>query len=424
MTSRERINMVINHKVPDRVPLDLGATSQTGINASTLYKFRKELGLDEHPIQIDEPAQMLGHVDEDLMKKVGADVIGLWNPSNVFGVKNKDFVPFTMDDGTPCSIAKKLNWKKDKNGVTYGYPQGDTNEAPSMKMPENGYFFDNIDRGGGEYDEDNLNAIEDYKNDFSIMTDEEARYIEKKSYDLHNNTEYGIIGMLGGGSFGDVFMLPGCFLKGQPHGIRKMEDWLVAHLLFPEYIEDLFGYQSEIALKNFEIYRQAVGNRIQILWVSGSDYGTQKGPFTSVDVYCQLYKPFQKKLNDWIHKNTEWKTFYHSCGGIDPLIPHLIEAGVDILNPVQCSAANMEAEHLKEAYGDDIVFWGGGIDTQWTLPFGTPQEVYDQALSRIKILGKDGGYVFSSIHNIVGGVPAENLEAFYRAYNDYVKSIK
>ena len=128
--------------------------------------------------------------------------------------------------------------------------------------------------------------------------------------------------------------------------------------------------------------------------------------------------PFHKRINDWIHANTPWKVFIHSCGGIRPLIPDIIDAGFDILNPVQCSAEGMEAEQLKADFGDRITFWGGGIDTQQTLPFGTAEEVYNEVSNRIRIFNEGGGFVFNSIHNVQAGTPVENFLAMINAIRD------
>jgi len=158
---------------------------------------------------------------------------------------------------------------------------------------------------------------------------------------------------------------------------------------------------------------------VQVVVLSGTDFGTQKGPFCSPATYRDLYKPFHKRLNDWVHDNTIWKTFIHSCGGIDPLIPDMIDAGFDILNPVQCSAEGMEPRDLKSEYGDDLVFWGGGVDTQKTLPFGTPQEVRAEVLSRLEVFAPGGGFVFNTTHNIQPKTPIENLLAMFQALKDF-----
>ena len=156
----------------------------------------------------------------------------------------------------------------------------------------------------------------------------------------------------------------------------------------------------------------------RVAFVSGTDFGTQTSQFCSVRTYRDLYKPFHKAVNDRIHALTRWKTFMHSCGAILPLIPEFIDAGFDILNPVQCSAAGMEPRLLKREFGGQIVFWGGGVDTQKTLPFGTPDEVYREVRERIEIFAPGGGYVFNSTHNVQSNVPVENLLAMFRAVDD------
>jgi len=194
-------------------------------------------------------------------------------------------------------------------------------------------------------------------------------------------------------------MVPGPTVK-YPKGIRDPQKWIIAHIEYPEYIKEIFELQCEIALKNLKLSYEAVGNKIDVIMVSGTDFGTQNAPFISPDMYREFYKPFHKRINDWIHKNTSWKTFYHSCGSIALFLDDFVEAGVDILNPVQTSAKDMDPKILKERYGDKLVFWGGGVDTQRTLPFGTPEEVRREVKEHCRIFGKDGGFVFNTVHNI------------------------
>ena len=187
-------------------------------------------------------------------------------------------------------------------------------------------------------------------------------------------------------------------------------------MMYPDYINAVFDLQTEVMLKNLEIYKQAVGDRIQVIWISGTDFGTQRGPFMSLDSFRDLYKPHYKKINDWVHKNTGWKTFYHTCGCVNDLLDDLWEMGVDCLNPVQFGAMEprgMTPQRLKEEYGDKFTFWGGGVDTQKVLPFGTPEEVRAQVKERVEILNQGGGFIFNPIHNVVSGVPAENLVVMY-----------
>lgn len=416
MTSRERLIATLNHKQPDRVVLDLGATSQTGINASTLYRLREALGLEQHPIRIIEPGQMLGEVEEDVRRAVGADVVGLWNVGNFYGYQNKDWKPWQMDDGTPVLMGGGFAYDQDEKGTKWVYPHGNRSAEYCAMMPAGGSFFDAAPREAFDFDldEGDLTPLEDFKNDFAVMSDEEARHWEKQSIHLYQDTEYGIVGLLGGGALGDAAIIPGPAVD-HPRGIRRVEDWLMAQLMYPDYVKAVFRYQTDIMLKNLEIYHQAVGERIQVVWISGTDFGNQRGLMLSRQTFRELYKPFYKEINDWVHQNTTWKTFYHTCGGIYDLLDDFAEMGLDCLNPVQLSAKGMDAKKMKENYGDRFTFWGGGVDTQWTLPFGTPEEVYQQARQRIETLQKDGGFVFNTIHNIVADVPAENLLAMYRA---------
>jgi len=172
-------------------------------------------------------------------------------------------------------------------------------------------------------------------------------------------------------------------------------------------------------LENLERIRKAVGNRVTTVFVSGTDFGTQRGPIISKATYRKLYFPFHKRVNEWVHEHTSWKTFIHSCGSVEPLIGEFIEAGFDVLNPVQTSAANMEPKRLKEKYGDKIAFWGGGVDTQRTLPFGTPEQVREEVRERIGIFAPGGGFVFNTIHNVQPRVPIANVLALYDAVKKF-----
>jgi len=398
--------------------MDLGGCGQTGINASTLYKLRKAYGLPEHPLKIVEPMQLLGEVEMDLIQKIGADVLPLWNRGNMYGGNNAKLTkPWTMPDGTPTLMSEDFEYDIDERGYTLVYPQGDRSVKPSMQLTPGGSFFDNIERSAG-YDEDNLTPLEDYKESYSVKTEEDCAFWEKQIRDIYANTDLAVMGVFGGISIGDAAEVPGPFIKN-PKGIRSVEEWMTAQLIFPEYVEAVFEYAVEVELKNLELYRQAVGNKIQTIWLSGTDFGNQNSTMISQQLFRDLYKPYYKKINDWIHQNTTWKTWYHTCGAVEPLMEDFIDMGMDVVNPVQLSAKGMDAKQLKEKYGDRLVFWGGGVDTQHTLPAGTPKEVYDQVTERLKIFAPGGGFVFNTVHNIVSGVPAENIMAMYQAVNDF-----
>jgi hypothetical protein len=417
MNSRERVIAAINHRQPDVTPMDLGGCGQTGMNASTVYKIREAFGLPRHPVRIVEPYQMLGEIDLDLLNITGGDVLPLWNPGTLLGINNLQNKPWQMGDGTPVLMPKDFEYDVTESGDVFVYPCGDRSADYGLHMPKNGFFFDNIERSP-EFDEDNLTPLEDFRDSYGVHSQETCEYWESKSKSLFKETDYAIMGVLGGAGLGDVGELPGPFLT-KPQGIRKIEDWLMAHLLYPEYIEQVFEYQTEIALKNLELYRQSVGDRIQVIWLSGTDFGTQNGPFTSIEVFRKLYKPHYKKINDWIHINTNWKTFYHTCGAVYSLLDDFIEMGIDIVNPVQCSAVGMDPQKLKAEYGDKLVFWGAGVDTQHTLPFGTKEDVRKEVLKRLEIFSPDGGFVFAAIHNIVAKVPVENLLEMYNTIREF-----
>ncbi len=420
MNSRERLIAAIHHRQPDRCPIDLGSNGQTGMNVSTLYRLRKALGLPEHPIRVVEPFQMLGEIEEDLMNLIQGDVIGLWNTGNMFGFGNQGQKPWQLGDGTPLWVPERFDVTVDDRGYSWMYPQGDKTVPPSACMPPDGYFFDGVERAPAfdfNTDEEDLTPVEDFRKDFAVATDESARYWEEESKRLFEGTPYGIMGVLGGAGLGDVALVGAPHLK-EISGIRRLDDWLAAHAIYPDYIDEIFGYQTEVMLKNLEIYKQAVGERIQVVWISGTDFGTQNSTFLSVDTFRSLYKPHYQKINDWVHQNTGWKTFYHTCGCITNLLEDLAEMGVDCLNPVQVNAiaaGGLDAKQLKARYGDKFTFWGGGVDTQTVLPYGTPEEVGRQVRERVETFSPGGGYVFSSIHNVVAKVPPENLIAMYEA---------
>jgi uroporphyrinogen-III decarboxylase len=233
----------------------------------------------------------------------------------------------------------------------------------------------------------------------------------------HESASFGIYLTLPGTAFGDIALVPAPWMK-HPQGIRGVEEWYMATVTNRDYVMKVFERQLECALENIERLAAAVGDRVQVAFVSGTDFGTQTGQFCSVPTYRELFKPFHRAVNARIHQLTKWKTFIHTCGAVAPFIPEFVDAGFDVLNPVQCSAAGMDPRTLKREFGRQIVFWGGGVDTQRTLPFGTPAEVYREVRERIEIFAPGGGFVFNSIHNVQGNVPTENILALFRAVND------
>ena len=419
MTSRERVLAALNHQTPDRCPIDLGSNGQTGMSVSTVHRLRAALNLDQHRLKVIEPLQMLGEIEEDLLKAVHSDVVGLWNHNNMMACTQDNWKPFDMDDGTPTWMCGGFEYERNAAGDVRAFIGGDRNAPVGYCMTKNGTFFDILDHFDDLYDmdidEDDMTPREDFKDDYQVATDEDARFWEEESKKLYEGTDYAVMGLLGGAGFGDAAWVPGPTVK-HPKGIRRFQDWLVAQIMYPDYVDEVFSYQTEVMLKNLEIYKQAVGDRIQVIWVSGTDFGAQRGLYFSADTFRSLYKPHYKVINDWIHQNTGWKTFYHTCGCVNELLDDFVEMGVDCLNPVQFSAmepCGMGPQRLKEEYGDKFTFWGGGVDTQQVLPFGTPDEVRAQVAERVRILNQNGGYIFNPIHNIVANVPTDNIIAMY-----------
>lgn len=418
MTSRERVQLSLNHKEPDRIPIDLGGSAVTGINVSSLYRLRQALKLDEPgtPLKVVEPYQMLGEIQPDLMDALGIDVVGLGGRKNLFGFANEGWKPWTTFDGTPVLVPEGFNIDPEPNGDILMYPEGDKSAPPSGRMPHGGYYFDSIVRQP-QIDDDNL-KVEDNLEEFSYLSDVDLEWFRSEADRLYTQTDKAILGNFGGTGFGDIALVPAPWLK-HPKGIRDIEEWYVSTIVRKEFVYEVFNRQCEIALSNLQKVYSVVGNKISVIFMTGTDFGTQIGPFISRSAYQSLYMPFHRKLNDWVHENTNWKTFIHSCGSIVLLVDDFIDAGFDILNPVQCSATGMDSQTLKDRFGDRLTFWGGGVDTQKTLPFGTPEQVREEVRNRIKVFGQGGGFVFDAIHNIQAKTPVENLVAMYDAVKEF-----
>jgi hypothetical protein len=398
--------------------LDLGAGPTTGIHASALYRLRQALGLDAPgtPVKVTEPFQMLGEVAPDLVDVLGVDVVGVSLPTNLFGFASENWKPWTMFDGTPVLVPDQFNTdtSADPDGGVLMYPAGDTSVPPSARMPRNGFYFDAIKRQG-LVDDDHLD-VEDNLEEFGPITTGELEHISRE-VDRLLPTGKAVLGNFGGTGFGDVALVPGMNLR-HARGIRDVEEWYASLNLRPGYIYEVFERQCDIGLANLAEIHRVVGDKITAVFVTGTDFGGQQGPLVSPSTYTNLFKPFHIRVNAWVHANTRWKTFIHSCGSIWRLLDDIVDAGFDALNPVQTSAAGMAPEALKQKFGDRVTFWGGGIDTQSVLPFGTPADVRAMVRDRMHAFGPGGGFVFNTVHNVQAGVPTENLLALYQAVND------
>jgi len=416
MTSRERLETTLSHEAPDRVCVGFGGTNVTGIAASAVSRLRKALlGDDDYKVKVVEPYQVLGEIDPELREALGIDVIGVMPRNTIFGFPNTGWKPFTLFDGTDVLVPGDFNVTAEPNGDLLIYPQGDTSVPPSGRMPRGGFYFDAICRQE-PIDEESLDPA-DNTEDFALLTDDDVKWFADETEQACRGTDSGIILTIPGAGFGDIALVPAMWMK-RTKGIREIEEWYISTVARRGYVEKVFEKQLEVALANLRLLVDALGDRVQAALVTGTDFGTQRGPFIGVQTYRELYKPYHKAVNDFIHENTSWKTFIHSCGSVVDFIPDFIDAGFDILNPVQCSAAGMDPKTLKREFGRDITFWGGGVDTQKTLPFGTPDDVYSEVRERIEILGEGGGFVFNAIHNIQANSPTENMLAMFRALRD------
>ncbi|MHB0877663.1 MAG: uroporphyrinogen decarboxylase family protein [Anaerolineae bacterium] len=414
MTSRERVLAALAHREPDRVPLDMGSSTVTGMHVSSVYLLRQALHLDPPgtPVKVIEPYLMLGEIAIDLADALGLDVAGMPAYRTFFSFRNESWKEWCAFDGTPVLVSEHFNTAVEPDGSLLQYPQGDRNAPASGRMPAGGFYFDTIIRQD-PIDDARLN-VEDNLEEFGPLSDEAIAFHREQAEVLHRGSDRAVMANFGGTGFGDIAMVPGPNLR-HPKGIRDIEEWYISTITRRDYVYKVFERQCEIGIANLERAHAAVGEQVDVVRVTGTDFGAQQGPFVSPATYRNLFKPFHRAVNDWIHRNTTWKTFIHSCGSVSALIPDFIDAGFDILNPVQCSAADMDPRDLKQRFGGAITLWGGGVDTQRTLPFGSPDDVRREVRQRIGIFSPGGGFVFAAVHNIQAGIPVENLLALFEA---------
>ncbi len=415
MTSRQRIRSTLDHRQPDRVPIDFGSTAVTGIHVGRVAALREHYGLSRTPVKVHEPYQMLGWVDDDLADAMGIDTVCVPPRNTMFGFPAADWKPWRMNDGLEVLVPGRFNTTVDANGDTLIYPEGDLSAPPSGRMPKDGFYFDAIVRQEPVVEEqldprDNLE-------EFGPVSEADLQHFQRE-VKRASSTGRAVVATFGGLAFGDIALVPAPWMK-RPKGIRDIAEWYITTVKRPAYVHAIFERQAEIAVDNLARIHASVGDAIDAVLVCGTDFGTQTSSFCSVETLRELYMPYYRRVNDWIHSHTTWKTMKHSCGAVEKFIPTFIESGFDILNPVQCSASGMEPGALKANHGERITFWGGGIDTQKLLPFGTPGQVRDQVLSRCETFAGGGGFVFNAIHNIQAGTPVENIVAMLGAVHEF-----
>jgi len=414
ISSRDRLRAALEHREPDRIPLDFGSTNVTGMHVSCVAGLRNYYGLPAGPVKVYEPFQMLGWIDDDLRAAMGLDVVGVFPRKTKFGAPAADWKEWDFR-GLEVLVPGDFHTTVSANGDILIYPQGDLTAAPSGRMPVGSAFFDIIVRQP-EIDEEKLDPADNLE-EFGPLSEEDLDYIER-SVRVAGPSGCGIVASFGGTSFGDVGLVPAPALKN-PKGIRDVAEWYMSTRTRRGYIHRVFERQCEIALANLARIHTRIGNAPDCMYVCGTDFGTQTSAFCSVATFRELWFPYYQRVNHWVHANTNWKCFKHSCGSVERFLESFIEAGFDIINPVQCSAAGMDPVELKRKYGSRLVFWGGGVDTQKTLPFGSPRDVREEVLRRCEIFAPGGGFVFSSIHNLQAGTPVANIVAMLDAVHEF-----
>jgi uroporphyrinogen-III decarboxylase len=282
-------------------------------------------------------------------------------------------------------------------------------------MPKKSYFFDAIIRQE-PIDEDQLDPLDNLE-EFSPFSAEDLEYWKSQAESIKGSNR-AVVANLGGTAIGDIALVPAVNLKN-PKGIRDISEWYMSTMMRRNYLHTIFEKQTDIAIRNLKSAWEILGEGVDVLFMCGTDFGTQESTFCDKDTFRELYLPYYRKMNDWVHQHTSWKTFKHSCGAVESFMPLFIESGFDIINPVQINAAGMDPALLKEKYGEQLVFWGGGADTQKILPFAGPQEVKEHVRKECEILAPGGGFVFNTVHNIQANVPLENVLAMLETIREF-----
>jgi uroporphyrinogen decarboxylase len=379
LTPRERVRMALDHREPDRIPIDLGATIVSSITRSSYLPLKQHLGLPIEEIKMLDYVQQLPYVDEALMERFGVD--------------------FRMVQ-LPAATAPDLNIFVEGDYFAFIDRWGS-----KLHMPrEGGLYFDWVDF---PIKETSMAALDSYNwprpdpQVLNVALGEQAR-------ELYEHSDYALVGsaVIGGGIF------------EQPARTMGLENFLMALVQEPAFADRLMEQILEIYIESCNNYLDEVGQYIDV-FTYWDDVNTQDGWMIRPDLFRKMIKPKDRRLVEAIKKKTDAKIFFHGCGATFDLIPDLIEIGFDIINPVQVSARGMDTRRLKQTYGKDIVFWGGGVDTQQVLPFGKPEEVVEEVRRRIDDLAPGGGFVFAAVHNIQAYVPPENIVAAFDTALEY-----
>lgn len=394
MTSRERVLKTLRHEEPDKVPIDLGAMRSTGIMAMAYNQLKKYLGIPGGATKVYDVYQQLAEPEPDILNRFEVDVVDL---NNTLGVLSDEWKEWNLPDGSPGRI----------HTSQYPVKRGDEwvlmeDGRAVARMPQSCYYFETIYHPLAKA----TTTAEIKKYNWPFFHDEELREAEKQARFLYEETDYAIMGGFGGN------------ILEYGQGLRGWGQFMMDLAVEKNFAAELMDRMVEVHLKNLEGYLQAVGKYIQIIQM-GDDLGTQNATQMSPDMYREMIKPRHKRVYQYVKDHSDIYLFLHTCGSVYDLIPDLIDTGVEILNPVQTSAAKMDPATLKAEFGDQLTFWGGGADTQHILPNGSPEEVRENVKEMLKIFAPGGGFVFTQVHNVQANVPPENVVAAYETAKKY-----
>ena len=393
MNPRERILAALKHRTADRIPVDLGSTESSGITWKAYHNLIGRLNVKKD-ILVFDLLQLICKVDIEIIEHIGADAVPLlFEPAY--------WKSWEFEKGIEIKIPGRANIEKNHDGNTVLLDS--ESEVVIAKLPRKGYYFDTVYhplQNAASPDEiDKARAFFD-SYDLPYYCDEDIRAFQARAKKLHQQTEYAVVGNLW------VHLLA----SGQD--LRGFEQFMIDLVQNKKLARRILQNQVEAYLPRIDEYISLAGEYLDIIQVN-DDLGTQNGPQISRELYREMLKPYHKKIWSYIKEKSKKPVLLHSCGSIYELIPDLIEAGIDALNPVQVSARDMDTRKLKREFGRYITFWGGGCDTQKILPRGTPEDVRREVRRRVDDLGKDGGFVFCQVHNIQPDVPVENILAMY-----------
>ena len=410
MNSRQCVLAAINHQEPDRIPIDLGATPSSGISAIAYTNLKKHLGMAAGHTRIYDVVQQLAQPENEILDYFGVDVLDI---GRMFNKRDEDWYDIQMADG---QTAQYPAWFK-PTAKADGSFEARIDGTVIARMPAGGTF----------YDQTCFPWLDGYPSDFRKLPDAmkmilwaalaHSPWDHAHESDFWDQLRQRTL-KLRQTSDRALMIVCGCNLFEWGTFLRRMDNFMMDVFADQDNVRALLDALMEIHMAGLEKVCAAVGDIVDILRF-GDDLGMDSGPFMSPEIYRDIFKPHHTRLNDYVHKNSQMKTFIHSCGSIYKLLPDMIEAGYDILNPVQTNCANMDPVTLKKEFGKDITFWGGGCDTRHILNNATPQEVKDHVKERLEILSPGGGFVFNTVHNILPEVPPKNIVAMFEAVREF-----